>query len=223
MRWMFLSAALFALSGNALAREEPPLVTRRNIDADLQGYYGGEHTSAILVATLGGASIAGGSVLVTRDSDFARGLGWPLIVLGALEGIGALVYAFQVGAEIRHYEKSLAEDPNGFRREELAHMHGTSSRFVFYRLTELGLALGGIGVATYGFVANADAWKGAGIGITSIALPFLIIDTINNSRATRYDDHVRSFEPPAAETNVVSSVPAKSAGAPLYLSYSARF
>ncbi len=100
-------------------------------------------------------------------------------------------------------------------------MHGTTSRFIFYRLTELGLALSGVGIATYGFVANSDAWKGAGIGVASIALPFLIIDTINICRAARYSDHVSQFAP--RENNAVSSLAFTRAAAPLYLSWSGRF
>ncbi len=214
------TAAAFVLTATtAFADEERPLVTRTSIETDMRGYYEGERTSAYIVMALGGASVAGGSVLVTRDSDFARALGWPLIALGALEGLGALFYAFQVGGEIRHYSASIDRDASGFRREEIAHMHGTTSRFVFYRLTELALALGGVGIATYGFIANADAWKGAGIGVASIALPFLIIDTINNSRAAHYTDHVNRFEP--AETNVVA--PLAKTPAPFMLSYSGRF
>jgi hypothetical protein len=221
---MLLSLAFLVVSTRAFADDEPPRVTRQSIESDMRGYYEGERTSAYVVMALGGASVAGGSVLVTRDSDFARGLGWPLIALGALEGLGALFYAFQVGGEIRHYSSSIDRDESGFRREEIAHMHGTTSRFVFYRLTELGLALSGVGMATYGFVANADAWKGAGIGVASIALPFLIIDTINNSRAARYTDHVNRFEPAQApsQTNVVAPA-ALSAPTPFMLSYSGHF
>jgi len=186
---------------------------------EMHGYYAGERTSAFVVMGLGGASVVAGSLLVAQSSDFERGLGVPLIALGAIEGLGAIFYAFQVNGEIRHYATTLDRDGGSYRREELGHLRGTTSRFVFYRLTELGLALAGAAMATYGFVANADAWKGAGIGVASIALPFLIIDTINNARAGSYDAAVRRFDP--AENNVVS--PLARANSPLYLSWSGRF
>jgi hypothetical protein len=192
---------------------------KQNMFDDMHGYYAGERASAYIIMAVGGASVAAGSVLVTQNSDFDRGLGVPLIALGALEGLGAIFYAFQVGGEIRHYASSLDRDSAAYRREEIAHMHGTTSRFVFYRLTELGLALSGVGIAAYGFAVNSDAWKGAGIGVASIAVPFLIIDSINNGRAARYTDHVREFAP--QETNVVSSV--TRASTPFYLSWSGRF
>jgi hypothetical protein len=168
------------------------------IDGDLRSYYGGERTSAYIVATLGVIAMGTGAVLVTRSSDFSKGLGWPLLGLGAIEAIGATAYAFQVGAEITHYEGELARDPGAYRADELSHIQGTSSRFVAYRLSELGLALAGVGMAAYGFASGRDAWKGAGIGVAATALPFLVIDTVNQGRAARYQDDVARFHPSVA-------------------------
>jgi len=161
----------------------------------MHGYYSGERTSAIIIASLGTASVAGGIVLVTRPEDFARGFAWPLIALGGLEAIGAFVYAFQVGAEIRHYDDSYAKDRAAFRQEETTHMKGTRSRFVFYLLTEAVLLATGVGIAIGGFAANQDVLKGVGLGIASIAAPFVIIDSINNARAGAYADHLEHFNP----------------------------
>jgi hypothetical protein len=144
---------------------------------------------------MGAAAAAGGGYLVTRDSAFARGLGWPWLVMGGLETVGAIFYAFQVGGEIDHYGGELARDPATYRAEELDHLRGTSSRFVVYRAVELGLTLGGAGVATYGLATNRDAWKGAGLGVASLALPFFVIDTLNDARASRYLDEVRRYQP----------------------------
>jgi hypothetical protein len=214
-----LGVSVLATSEAAHAEDPPPT---QSIATDLHSYYGGERASAYFVAVLSVLSVGAGSVLVTRGTDFTSGLGWPLIGLGALEGIGAIIYAFQVGAEIRHYETALAHDPGAYRREELAHIHGTGSRFVFYRLTELGLFLGGVGVASYGFAAGSDTWKGIGVGVASIALPFLIIDTINNGRAVRYEDHLRGFDPSPTVSDARCALPPPSA-TPFYLSYGGRF
>lgn len=187
--WLLSAGALL------LPRLAQAQTSREDMRSDLRSYYGGERTSAYVVAGLGAASVGSGAYLVTRDSDFARGLGWPLLTMGALEGVGAVFYAFEVGSEIEHYEGLLDSDPARFKREELEHIDGTTSRFVFYRATELALTLGGAGIATYGFAADKDLWKGIGIGVTAIGLPFLIIDTINNTRAQRYQDQVSAFSP----------------------------
>ncbi len=226
-RALALVAALF-ITSLARGSHADDVTPQEAISKDLHGYYAGERGSAYFVAALGAVAIGAGTALVTRDSDFARGLGWPLLTLGALEGIGAFIYAFQVGAEIRHYEASLDRDAAGYRREELAHIRGTSSRFVFYRLTELGLTLGGVAAASYGFAANADLWKGMGIGVVSLALPLLVLDTVNNARAGRYEDHVRAFEPNAAMADAqkhdrTAVVPAYAGATPFYISYGGRF
>jgi len=155
-------------------------------DAALVDYYDGERTSAYAVGTLGVAAAGGGAFLVTRQTDLARALGWTWIAMGGLEMVGAVGYAIQVHREIDHYEGLLARDPAGYRAEETDHMRGTASRFVFYRITELSLVLGGGAMAAYGFAAGRDTWKGVGVGIASLALPVAIIDTINDARAHRY-------------------------------------
>ncbi len=195
--------ALVALSLSFAARtahaEDAP-VTRDRIAEDLGDYYAGEARSAYGIMALSVASVGGGAVLATRQTDFARGMGWPLLVLGAVEGMGAAFYAFQVSGEARHYRESLTASPPGFRDEETAHIRGTTNRFVFYQATELGLTLAGAGVATYGFAANKDLWKGAGIGVAAIGLPFLVIDAVNQKRASRYLDDVQRFDALSART-----------------------
>lgn len=155
-------------------------------DADLIGYYGGERTSAYVAGSFGVAAAAGGAVLVAHATEFSRALGWTWIAMGGLEAIGAVGYAIQVGSEIDHYEMRLAHDPAGYRAEEIDHIRGTTSRFVFYRITEASLVLGGGATAVYGWAAGKDTWKGIGIGIASVALPVAVIDTVNDSRAHRY-------------------------------------
>ena len=182
--------ALFALPARA-----PDKV---DIQADMHGYYGGERASAIAFGSLGLASVAGGIVLVTRPEDLPRGFGVPLIALGALEALGGLYYALQVGGEIRHYDAAYAKDRAAFRKEEIAHIHGTRSRFVWYLLMEATFLATGIGIAIGGFAANQDVLKGVGLGISSVWAPFLIIDCINNARAASYASALEKFDPAVA-------------------------
>lgn len=186
------------------------------IDADLRSYYGGEMASAYLVGTTGVAAAAGGAYLVTRDSSIARGLGGAWLAMGSVETIGAVVYAIQVGDEIRRYRAELASDPSAYRADEIEHLHGTSSRFVVYRAVELSLALAGAAAAAYGIASHRGPWEGAGIGVSSLSLPFFLLDTCNDTRASRYLDEVRRFEP------AVGFVPAD-ARHPWMLSLAGRF
>lgn len=155
-------------------------------DADLVRYYDGERTSAYVAGAFGVAAATGGAFLVAHGTEFSTALGWTWIAMGGLEIIGAIGYAIQVGSEIDHYEMLLAHDPVGYRAEEIDHIRGTTSRFVFYRITEASLVLGGGAAAVYGFASGKDTWKGVGVGIATVALPVAVIDTINDGRAHRY-------------------------------------
>jgi len=186
------SAVAWSLDARA---QDARAVSRGDIDGDLRGYYDGERLAATLIGGMGVAAAAGGGFLVTRGDDLARGLGWSWLVMGGLEAAGAVFYGFQVGAELDHYEAALARDPSFYRAEEIDHLRGTSSRFVFYRAAELSLAVAGGAATTYGIASHRGAVTGAGIGVASLALPFFVIDSVNDVRASRYLDQVRRFQP----------------------------
>jgi hypothetical protein len=189
-----LGVAILLSSSGAWADPEPTLGAPE-MQANLLTYYGGERTSAFVVMGLGAAGVGAGIVLATRRDDFSRGLGWPLLSLGTLETLGGIFYVFQVHSEIRRYGAWLASDPEAYRAAETIHIAGTARRFVYYRLAELALTLAGAGIATYGFVARRPTFEGIGIGGAAVGLPFLVIDTVNNGRASWYAEQLRRFQP----------------------------
>ena len=186
-----LLCALFALP----ARADDGPASRSEIAHDLRIYYGGERASAYFVLAFGAASAGAGAYLLTRKTDFSRGMGWPLLGLGAVELIGGISYAFTVDAEVAHYEAALARDPKAFRDEELAHIEGTTRRFVYYRAFELGLAVVGAGLLGYGLAADHDVYKGVGTGLVAVGLPFFVMDSLNNARAQWYAGRLRALDP----------------------------
>jgi hypothetical protein len=182
MKFLLATAlVLFATAANADMRE------------DVGGYYNGERNSAFIATGLGAAAVGSGAYLLTRKTDMASGAGWPLVALGALEIIGGVSYAIDVTGKKAHYLDLYDRDPSAFQREEADHIHGTTSRFFIYRLVELGLVVGGAAAATYGFASGRDTWKGVGFALVAVGLPLLIMDTINNNRALRYEEKVKSF------------------------------
>jgi membrane protease YdiL (CAAX protease family) len=173
------------------ARAETPSSMRAEVDS----YYGGEATAAYLVLGFGVAQLAGGAALVTRSSDFARGLGWPLLSLGALELVGAIVYAIEVASQLDHYRTLLANDPQSFQTEELEHIRGTTSRFAIYRAAEIGLTAIGVAFTVAGALSEESLFTGMGIGIAAAAFPIFVIDTFNYRRAGAYQERLGSFRP----------------------------
>jgi hypothetical protein len=187
-------ACLLGIGASASA-DDGASVSRSAVGADLRSYYGGERVAAYVIGGMGAAAAGTGAYLVTRDADFARGLGWSWLALGGLELLGAAFYSLQVGAAIDHYESALARDPAGYRAAEIDHIGGTESRFLYYRAIELGLTLAGVGVATYGVATHQDVLAGTGLGVGSLSLPLLVIDSFNDARARRYLDEVNRFQP----------------------------
>jgi len=210
---LLMIAAFFAVPSAASAAEPTATATSTAtatatatengtafIREQMHAYYASEAETAHLFTGVGAASAFGGGVMVGMaasgpDGELARALGWSLLAVGGLEAVGAAFYAFQVDAERVHYDALLARDPAAFKREEGAHIHGTTSRFVAYRLAELGLAVAGAGVATYGFAKNQDTAKGIGIGVGGEALLFFFLDAFGQARAKEYEEQVGRFEP----------------------------
>lgn len=200
-----------ALASPAAAADEPAAppapaapdtsagpVSRAQISAELHGYYETERDTAFTFAGIGLASVGVGANLVTRGEDFSSGLGWSLVAVGALETLGSVFYALEVKREIGHYSAQLATDPARFKEEERAHIHGTATRFAYYRTGELVLAALGAGAAMYGFAADQDAWKGIGIGVAAEALTFFVLDSFGQARARAYEERLERFEPKLA-------------------------
>jgi len=198
------SAALAVLCGApAASADEPPAPTsapsaRAAMADDVAGYYRSERNTAFTFIGLGAVSAGVGTGLVATRGDFATGLGVAMISIGALEVLGSAFYAIQVGAELDHYSGVLARDPAQFKSEEAVHIHGTTSRFFWYRASELLLVVAGAGVATYGFVSDRDVWKGVGIGVAGEAATFFVLDAFGSARAVDYEEHVKRFDPSVA-------------------------
>jgi len=193
-----VALVLVLVSRQARADEPAPPVTRAQVSGDLHAYYEAERDTAFAFAGIGLASAGVGANLVTRGEDFSSGLGWSLVAIGSLETLGAVFYALEVKREIGHYSSRLATDPAGFKEEERAHIHGTATRFAYYRTGELVLAALGAGTAMYGFAADQDAWKGVGLGVAGESLLFFFLDSFGQARARAYEQRLDRFDPKLA-------------------------
>jgi hypothetical protein len=197
---MAAGALAFAVAGPAEAQEPSPSaeapVTRLEIEKDLRGYYIAEKGEAFFFVAVGVVSAAAGGLLVaTRDDDFSKGFGWSALGFGGLVALGAGYYAYAVDGKLAQYGAILARDPAEFRRAELEHIHGTTSRFVLYQLLELAVVLGGAGVAVYGFAKDKPVLQGAGIAIGVESAAVLVLDWFGGQRAKAYEERLGRFDP----------------------------
>jgi hypothetical protein len=191
-----VAALGIALGASAPANAQNAPVTRTEVEQDLRGYYTAEKHEAFFFVAVGIVSAATGALLVaTRGDDFSRGFGWSALGFGALEVLGAGYYAFAVDGKLDHYAEILGRDPAEFKRAELEHIHGTTSRFVLYQLLELAVVLGGAGLAVYGFAKDKPLLQGAGIAIGAESAAVLVLDWFGGQRAKSYEERLQRFDP----------------------------
>jgi hypothetical protein len=171
---------------------------RSALNGAIRTYYGDERAVAYAFMIVSTISIVAGGVLVTREGSFARGLGWPVLAIGAIDLAGGIGYFVQVDARRGRALDLLGRDPVAFRREEIEQVRGTSTRYTMYRGLELGLTLLGAGVATYGLASRRDTWAGLGVGLALGALTSLTIDSFGSHHTKTYRERLSTFEPSVA-------------------------
>ena len=187
-----------ALGWVAPARADETPVSRAKMRDEVRAYYDDEIRAGMVFVAFGAATAASGAVLLTRDGDFERGLGWSSLIGGSLTALGGGGYALTVLPRADHFKTLFDRDPEKFKTEEAEHIAGTDRRFVLYLSGEIAVALAGIGVATYGFVKDDDLYKGIGIGVATQGLGLFVIDLPGAIRAAEYKDRVRRFNPSLA-------------------------
>ena len=158
----------------------------------LVSYYAGEKSEALIFLGTGVFSIGLGSFLVTRDSRFARGAGYPTLTVGVLQTIFAASYHASIDGRVADLKKDLDTDPVAHRKRELDRIAGVNRRFVIFRYVELGIIAAGAALATVGFVKKNDILKGLGIGLAVESALFLSLDFFAERRAHQYRSKLES-------------------------------
>jgi len=97
---------------------------------------------------------------------------------------------------IAHYDDLLTRDPVAYKTEELAHIHGVTSRFVGIRLFDVALAVVGAAIALYAQRRRRRTTQGVGIGIAVHGLLLFALESRNAAHAQTYEAHLVDFTPP---------------------------
>jgi len=171
-------------------------LSREQIAAMMHTDVAGERLSVIPFATMGGATLIGGGLLLGTDSKLAQGAAWPLLTVGALEVIGGLVFALRAGPHQRHLDELLASDPQEFARVERKRVHRIRDTFQpILLIAEAAICVGGGAMATAGALAHRDTLTGVGIGLAIQGLALFLIDWAVLDRARAYATALELFLP----------------------------
>src|SRR5262249_8760040 len=139
------------------------------------------------------AAFATGGVLFSRRTALARGAAWPVVLIGVIETASGIVVYSRTDAQVARLEAKLAADPEGMKRGELPRMERGHTEVDILAWTELGLIVGGLGLVTYGALANEDTPLGLGAGVAGQAAVMLVLDLFARARAERYTDALDRF------------------------------
>lgn len=153
---------------------------------DLMSRYllGEKLESLVFIVPLGLLSALFGAWLLTeRSAPFARGAGWPFLVLGLLlAGTGAVV-GFRTPAQVERLTAAFAADPEAARTEELARMEKVNGAWSTYVALWATFAVAGLALR---FALRSPLARGAGAALLFFAGVGLLIDGFAEHRARGY-------------------------------------
>ena len=187
---VFTAALLTTLASAAAARAQAPA---KVMSDGMHDYFDSEKGAAIAVLGSGLVSVGAGSFLVTRESHFARGLGVPILALGAVQTFAGMFYHSTLDGRIAKYDEQIKGDPAGYKLAESQRMEGVIRRFRLFKWTEVGVFAVGAGLTIGGFAKKDDTLEGVGIGVGIEALYFLALDLFADHGAHVYAKKLADF------------------------------
>ena len=160
---------------------------------EMREYFQGEKAEGVPFVGAGLASFAVGGVLFSRRTAMARGAAWPVVLIGVIETVAGIVVYSRTDAQVARLDAQLSNDAPGFKRAETTRMERVNTEFDILSWAELGLVVGGLGMTTYGVLAEQDTLTGIGVGIAAQAAVMLMLDLFARERASRYTDALDRF------------------------------
>lgn len=154
----------------------------------MEDYFAGEKAGGITLIAMGAAGLGSGGVLLSRDSELADGLSYPLLGIGlAHAAAGVFVYVAS-DRRIDELGVQIARDDKAFANEEYDRMKGVQTQFFVLKIVEGVLIAGGVGLAIYADRDDRPTLSGVGAGIAIEAAATVVFDFIAARRAAGYVD-----------------------------------
>jgi hypothetical protein len=153
-------------------------------------YVRGERMAAIPFGISGLSQALAGSLLLTSNSDIARGAAVPLLIFGGVELIAAVLLGVR-NQEVK-LDELLAEDKGKFLEHERKHAHRIVHVYqpALLAVEAVALATGGA-LAGGGAVRGDDKLLGVGLGLAIGSLVLFVLDWAVLDRAQAYETALR--------------------------------
>jgi len=153
----------------------------------MSSYLLGEKLEALVfIVPLGLLGALFGAWLLTeRAAPFARGAGWPFLVIGLLlTGTGAVV-GFRTPAQVERLTAAFAAAPEATRAEELARMEKVNGAWSTYVALWATFAVAGLVLR---FALRSHVAHGVGAALLFFAGVGLLVDGFAEHRARQYTE-----------------------------------
>jgi hypothetical protein len=142
--------------------------------------------SLVFIVPLGLLSVLFGAwLLAERSAPFARGAGWPFLVIGLLlAGTGAVV-GFRTPAQVERLTAAFTAEPEAARAGELARMEKVNATWSTYVALWATFAVTGLALR---FALRSPLAHGVGAALLFFAGVGLLVDGFAEHRARGYTE-----------------------------------
>lgn len=186
-------AAVLAGAEAAHADETQPLSTEE-LRADMHRYLSEEKRGGAVLMGMGAPAVAVGGGLLAQEQPLWRGFAYPVLIMGALEFCGGLLFYARTHRQRAALDRALTQQPAATGRAELARMRRINLQFSLIEALELTLIAGGTAMAAAGGAMRNETLMGVGLGLTVESLGLLAFDLFATRRAHRYTRSVERFQ-----------------------------
>ena len=165
---------------------------------EMHQYLRKEMRGGFVLMAMGAPAVALGGGLLAQDRALWRGFAYPVLIIGALEFAGGLLFSARTPRQVRKLERDFAEAPIATRDAELRRMRRINLQFTLIEALEVTLLTGGIGLAAVGGVTRNETLTGVGLGLALESAGLLVFDVFAGQRATQYRHSLERLQVSAA-------------------------
>ena len=175
-----------------LPNVEAPL-SLDELRGDMRRYFREEKRGGAVLMTMGAPGVALGGGLLAYDSEFGRGFAYPVLIIGALEMIGGLLFYARTNRQVQKLDEGLLHDTWATRNLELKRIRRVNLEFSLIQALEITLLVGGVGMAAAGAATRNPTLSGVGVGIGVESAGLLVFDLFAGKRALRWRSSLERF------------------------------
>jgi len=151
-------------------------------------YFLGEKNQGYGWGLAGGAALTLGAGLWTVDKPFERAMSYPILAVGLVESVVAVLSLVRPDGRIKANEERIAQNPGLFLNEERARIRTVNRFFVGIEIFETAVAITGIGLVGAGLHDHDKTLEGVGTGLVVQGAAMFLLDSIAHERAVRYEN-----------------------------------